>query len=301
MEKRKIKVENLGKRYGDIQAIKGISFEIEEGEIFGIVGPNGAGKTTTIEIMEGLRVQDDGSVEIFGLDPLKNKDELKEIIGVQLQKTAIFDRIKVSEAISFFRNFYRKRLKTEYVLKLFQLEDRANSYIKNLSGGEHQRLSVALAFVNDPQILFLDEPTTGMDPNARRDIWEIIMDCKKNGKTVILTTHYMEEAEKLCDRVAIIDKGRIIALDRPKELIKGLDSPKRIEFKIKDNASFEKIEKIQEILEIKKEEGEVIIYAKEPAKVLAKIFSDSIDIEELKVTDASLEDVFIKLTGRRFE
>ncbi len=238
MEKRKIKVENLGKRYGDIQAIKGISFEIEEGEIFGIVRPNGAGKTTTIEIMEGLRVQDDGSVEIFGLDPLKNKDELKEIIGVQLQKTAIFNRIKVSEAISFFRNLYRKRLKTEYVLKLFQLEDRANSYIKNLSGGEHQRLSVALAFVNDPQILFLDEPTTGMDPNARRDIWEIIMDCKKNGKTVILTTHYMEEAEKLCDRFAIIDKGRIIALDRPKEPIKGLDSPKRIEFKIKDNASF---------------------------------------------------------------
>lgn len=301
MSEKKIKIENLGKRYGDIQAIKGISFEVFKGEIFGIVGPNGAGKTTTIEIMEGLRVQDEGSVEIFGLDPLKNKDELKEIIGVQLQKTAIFDRIKVKEAISFFSSLYKKSLSVDYLLKLFFLEDKKNSYIKNLSGGEHQRLSVALAFINDPQILFLDEPTTGMDPNARRDMWEIIMDCKKNGKTVILTTHYMEEAEKLSDKVAIIDRGKIIAMDKPKELIRLLDAPKRIEFKFKDHSYFENLKKIEEILEIKKEGDEFIIYTREPSKVLSKIFSDNLEVEGLKVSDANLEDVFIKLTGRRFE
>lgn len=296
-----IKVEGLSKRYGDIQAIRGITFEVFRGEIFGMVGPNGAGKTTTIEIMEGLREQDEGCVEIFGLDPLKNKDELKEIIGVQLQKTAIFNRLKVKEAISFFGNLYRKRLGTDYLLKLFQLEERANSYIKNLSGGEHQRLSVALAFVNDPEILFLDEPTTGMDPHARREMWEIIMDCRKKGKTVILTTHYMEEAERLCDRVAIIDRGKIIAMDKPKELIRRLGVPKRIELKIRNQYIVEQIEKISEILEVKKEGDEVIIYTKEPAKVLSKLFNHNIDIEELRVTDATLEDVFIKLTGRKFE
>ncbi len=301
MEDEIIKVENLGKRYGQIQAIKGISFEVKEGEIFGIVGPNGAGKTTTIEIMEGLRIQDEGSVTIFGLNPLKEGDELKEIIGVQLQKTAIFDRITVKEAISFFGSLYKKSLSSDYILKLFSLEGRKNSYVKNLSGGEHQRLSVALAFVNDPKILFLDEPTTGMDPNARRDMWDIIEMCRKDGRTVILTTHYMEEAEKLCDRVAIIDGGKIIALDKPRELIRKIDAPKRIEFKIKSEANFERIEMIEEIVELKRDGNEIIIYTKEPSKVLSKIYSDNMEIEELKVLEANLEDVFIKLTGRKFE
>lgn len=301
MDREIIKAEGLGKRYGQIQAIKEISFEVKKGEIFGIVGPNGAGKTTTIEIMEGLRIQDEGSVKIFGLDPLKDRDELKEIIGVQLQKTAIFDRIKVKEAISFFASLYKKSQSSDYILKLFSLEERKNSYIKHLSGGEHQRLSVALAFVNDPKILFLDEPTTGMDPNARRDMWDIIEMGRKEGKTMILTTHYMEEAEKLCDKVAIIDNGRIIAMDRPKELIRSLDAPKRIEFKLRDEGNFEKIEKIEGILEIKKDGNELIIYTREPSKVLSEIFSDNLEIEGLKVSDANLEDVFIKLTGRKFE
>ncbi len=301
MEKDKIQVENLGKRYGEIQAIKGISFEVKSGEIFGIVGPNGAGKTTTIEIMEGLRVQDEGSVKIFGLDPLRDKEEIKEIIGVQLQKTAIFDRIKVKEAISFFASLYKKSLSSDHILKLFSLEEKENSYIKNLSGGEHQRLSVTLAFVNDPQILFLDEPTTGMDPNARREMWRIIEMCRQEGKTLILTTHYMEEAEKLCDRVAIIDKGKIIAMDRPKELIRSLDAPKRIEFKLKAEENFEKLKRMEGIMEIKMDESEIILYTKKPSEVLSKIFSDNLEIEGLKVSDANLEDVFIKLTGRRFE
>lgn len=301
MDREIIKAEGLGKRYGQIQAIKEISFEVKKGEIFGIVGPNGAGKTTTIEIMEGLRIQDEGSVKIFGLDPLKDRDELKEIIGVQLQKTAIFDRIKVKEAISFFASLYKKSQSSDYILKLFSLEERKNSHIKHLSGGEHQRLSVALAFVNDPKILFLDEPTTGMDPNARRDMWDIIEMGRKEGKTMILTTHYMEEAEKLCDKVAIIDNGRIIAMDRPKELIRSLDVPKRIEFKLRDEGNFEKIEKIEGILEIKKDGNELIIYTREPSKVLSEIFSDNLEIEGLKVSDANLEDVFIKLTGRKFE
>jgi len=296
-----IKVEGLGKRYGQIQAIKDVSFEVYEGEIFGIVGPNGAGKTTTIEIIEGLRIQDEGYVRVSRLDPVKEKEQLKEIIGVQLQKTAIFDRITVKEAITFFGSLYKRSLSTDFLLKLFSLEGRKNSLIKNLSGGEHQRLSVALAFVNDPKILFLDEPTTGMDPNARRSMWEIFETCRKEGKTIVLTTHYMEEAEKLCDRVAIIDYGKIIALDKPKELIKLIDSPKRIEFKIKNEAYLEKIEKINGVIRIERDGNELIIYTKEPSKVLSRIYSENMDIEELRVIDASLEDVFIKLTGRRFE
>jgi ABC-2 type transport system ATP-binding protein len=296
-----IKVEGLGKRYGQIQAIKDVSFEVYEGEIFGIVGPNGAGKTTTIEIIEGLRIQDEGYVRVSGLDPVKEKEQLKEIIGVQLQKTAIFDRITVKEALTFFGSLYKKSLNTDFILKLFSLEGRKNSLIKNLSGGEYQRLSVALAFVNDPKILFLDEPTTGMDPNARRSMWEIFETCRKEGKTIVLTTHYMEEAEKLCDRVAIIDHGKIIALDEPKGLIKLIDSPKRIEFKIKNEEYLEKIGKINGIVRVERDGNELIIYTKEPSKVLSRIYSENMYIEELRVIDASLEDVFIKLTGRRFE
>jgi ABC-2 type transport system ATP-binding protein len=296
-----IKVEGLGKRYGQIQAIKDVSFEVYEGEIFGIVGPNGAGKTTTIEIIEGLRIQDEGYVRVSGLDPVKEKEQLKEIIGVQLQKTAIFDRITVKEALTFFGSLYKKSLNTDFILKLFSLEGRKNSLIKNLSGGEYQRLSVALAFVNDPKILFLDEPTTGMDPNARRSMWEIFETCRKEGKTIVLTTHYMEEAEKLCDRVAIIDHGKIIALDEPKGLIKLIDSPKRIEFKIKNEEYLEKIGKIDGIVRVERDGNELIIYTKEPSKVLSRIYSENMYIEELRVIDASLEDVFIKLTGRRFE
>jgi len=300
-----ITVKNLKKRYGDVQAVKDVSFEIDEGEIFGIVGPNGAGKTTTIEIMEGFRKKDEGYVRVDGFDPEQAKKEFREIIGVQLQKTAIFQTIKVEEAINFFSSLYKKTLDTKKLLQMFSLTEKKKQFVKNLSGGEHQRLSVALAFVNDPKILFLDEPTTGMDPNARRDMWAIIEECQNNRKTVVLTTHYMEEAEWLCDRVAIIDMGEIIALDRPKELMRKLDADKKIEFRLEAKIETELFLKNEKVKKIEERNGEYIIYTKNPQQVLSKILAicsaRSLELQGLRVIDATLDDVFVSLTGRKME
>jgi ABC-2 type transport system ATP-binding protein len=300
-----ITVENLKKRYREVEAVKGISFAIEEAEIFGIVGPNGAGKTTTIEIMEGFRKKDEGYVRVDGFDPEEGKKELKEIMGVQLQKTAIFQSLKVEEAINLFSSLYKKTADIKKLLEIFSLNEKKKQFVKNLSGGEHQRLSVALAFVNDPKILFLDEPTTGMDPNARRDMWAVIEDSKKKGKTVVLTTHYMEEAEALCDRVAIIDKGKIIALDRPKELIRLLDADKKIEFKLEERIAPGLFLKNENVKKIEERNGEYIIYTKNPQQVLSRILAvcseKSLELKGLRVIDATLDDVFVSLTGRKME
>jgi ABC-2 type transport system ATP-binding protein len=300
-----ITVENLKKRYGEVEAVKGISFAIEEAEVFGIVGPNGAGKTTTIEIMEGFRKKDKGYVRVDGFDPEQGRKEFKEVMGVQLQKTAIFQSLKVEEAINLFSSLYKKTADIKKLLEIFSLNEKKKQFVKNLSGGEHQRLSVALAFVNDPKILFLDEPTTGMDPNARREMWAVIEDSQKKGKTVVLTTHYMEEAEALCDRVAVIDKGKIIALDRPKELILLLDADKKIEFRLEeriDRGLFLKDEKVKKIEE---RNGEYVIYTKNPQQVLSRILAvcseKSLELKGLRVIDATLDDVFVSLTGRKME
>jgi ABC-2 type transport system ATP-binding protein len=300
-----ITVENLKKRYREVEAVKGISFAIEEAEIFGIVGPNGAGKTTTIEIMEGFRKKDEGYVRVDGFDPEEGRKELKEIMGVQLQKTAIFQSLKVEEAINLFSSLYKKTADIKKLLEIFSLNEKKKQFVKNLSGGEHQRLSVALAFVNDPKILFLDEPTTGMDPNARRDMWAVIEDSQKKGKTVVLTTHYMEEAEALCDRVAIIDKGKIIALDRPKELIRLLDADKKIEFKLEERIAPGLFLKNENVKKIEERNGEYIIYTKNPQQVLSRILAvcseKSLELKGLRVIDATLDDVFVSLTGRKME
>jgi ABC-2 type transport system ATP-binding protein len=300
-----ITVENLKKRYREVEAVKGISFAIEEAEIFGIVGPNGAGKTTTIEIMEGFRKKDEGYVRVDGFDPEEGRKELKEIMGVQLQKTAIFQSLKVEEAINLFSSLYKKTADIKKLLEIFSLNEKKKQFVKNLSGGEHQRLSVALAFVNDPKILFLDEPTTGMDPNARRDMWAVIEDSQKKGKTVVLTTHYMEEAEVLCDRVAIIDKGKIIALDRPKELIRLLDADKKIEFKLEERIAPGLFLKNENVKKIEERNGEYVIYTKNPQQVLSRILAvcseKSLELKGLRVIDATLDDVFVSLTGRKME
>jgi ABC-2 type transport system ATP-binding protein len=300
-----ITVENLKKRYREVEAVKGISFAIEEAEIFGIVGPNGAGKTTTIEIMEGFRKKDEGYVRVDGFDPEEGRKELKEIMGVQLQKTAIFQSLKVEEAINLFSSLYKKTADIKKLLEIFSLNEKKKQFVKNLSGGEHQRLSVALAFVNDPKILFLDEPTTGMDPNARRDMWAVIEDSQKKGKTVVLTTHYMEEAEALCDRVAIIDKGKIIALDRPKELIRLLDADKKIEFKLEERIAPGLFLKNENVKKIEERNGEYVIYTKNPQQVLSRILAvcseKSLELKGLRVIDATLDDVFVSLTGRKME
>ena len=217
-----IKVENLKKRYGDKQAVDGISFSVKKGEIFGILGPNGAGKTTTLEMMETLRPIDSGSVVIDGIDVASEPDQIKYIIGVQPQTPAFQDKTKLTEVIEIFGAAYGEKVDPMKFLRDVELEDKANSYVENLSGGQKQRLSITTALVHGPKVFFLDEPTTGLDPQARRHLWDLIEQVRAKGISVVMTTHYMDEAEILCDRIAVMDNGKIVAIDTPKNLIKQL-------------------------------------------------------------------------------
>lgn len=217
-----ITVKDLKKNYGDFQAVKGVSFEVKQGEVFGILGPNGAGKTTTLEMMEGLRPISSGKIVIQGVDVAEKPYEIKEMIGVQLQSSAFFDKLSLSEILHLFSNLYIENKDPKTLLEEVGLSEKAKNLVKELSGGQKQRFSIAAALVNDPVVLFLDEPTTGLDPQARRNLWDLVQQVQKSGKTVIITTHYMDEAEELCDRIAIMDEGKIIALDTPKNLIKSL-------------------------------------------------------------------------------
>jgi len=214
-----VSVRELRKRYGEIQAVDGVSFEVQQGEVFALLGPNGAGKTTTVEILEGLRSADSGTAIVAGVDVAKDPAGVKERIGVQLQQSTFPENFLTKEIVDLFAIFYRRRVDAMALLRAVGLEDRAKQRSEKLSGGQRQRLSIAVAMVNEPQVLFLDEPTTGLDPQARRNLWELIRDIRKRGTTVFLTTHYLDEAEVLCDRVAIMDSGKIIALDSPRALI----------------------------------------------------------------------------------
>ncbi len=217
-----LKVKGLKKAYGDKEVVKGINFEVKKGETFGILGPNGAGKTTTLEMIEALRPIDGGQVTLDGIIVSDNPQAVKEIIGIQLQSSAFYDRLTLLEQLQMFASFYGAKVQPMELLKEVELEDKAKSPVEKMSGGQKQRFSIASALVNKPKVLFLDEPTTGLDPQARRHLWDLIRNIKKKGITVILTTHYLEEAELLCDRVAIMDNGQIIALDSPKNLVKAL-------------------------------------------------------------------------------
>ncbi len=214
-----ISVDNLRKSYGEFEAVKGISFQVKQGEIFGLLGPNGAGKSTTLEIMETLRSKTSGNITIGGFDLDKHPDEIKKIIGVQLQTSGFYPALKLFELIELFAGLYNKVIEPMALLKKVNLEDKAKSIYKSLSGGQKQRFSIATTLINDPQIVFLDEPTTGLDPQARRNLWDLILEIRAQGTTVIITTHYMDEAEVLCDRVAIMDAGLIVSLDQPGKLI----------------------------------------------------------------------------------
>lgn len=234
MKKPILKVTDLTKTYGDKQVVKGISFEVQEGEIFGILGPNGAGKTTTFETIEALRPVESGEIMLDGIDVAKHPAKVKEIIGIQLQSTAFYDKMTLVEQLKVFASIYGRKIDALALLDEVELRDKAGSYVERLSGGQKQRFSIASALVNEPRILFLDEPTTGLDPQARRHLWDLIASVKKKGITVMLTTHYMEEAELLCDRVAVMDDGDIIALDSPKNLVKqllarGFTKPQHVE------------------------------------------------------------------------
>src|SRR6201984_3287925 len=227
-----LQVENLVKRYGDVEAVRGVSFEVAEGEVFGLLGPNGAGKTSTVEILEGLRDPDGGTLSVWGLNPQTNSVEPKHEIGAALQSTSLPDKLRVMEALRLFASFYKRRRNPEELLKRFGLQEKRNAFYSQLSGGQKQRLALAMALVNDPRVVFLDEPTAGLDPQVRREIYDVIEELRRDKKTILLTTHYIEEAERLCDRVAIVDHGKVIALGTPRELKQRSGGKTRIEVKL---------------------------------------------------------------------
>jgi len=255
-----VEVKDLVKAYGDVKAVRGIGFNIAKGEVFGMLGPNGAGKSTTVEIIEGLRRADSGSATVLGINISKDTRTVKERIGVQSQSPALFPDLQVKEIINFFRSLYKKSVPTSQIIDLASLQESRDILFRNLSGGQQQRLSVALAFVNDPEIIVLDEPTTGLDPQARRAMWEVIETFRSSGKTVLLTTHYMEEAQRLCDRIAIMDYGKIIALSSPQQLIESNIKESAIQFKMKAYPGDQVLASLPDVTKVIKEGDDIVIY-----------------------------------------
>lgn len=296
-------IEDLRKHYGEVRAVDGLSFTVSQGEVFGMLGPNGAGKTTTVECLIGLLKRDSGRVEILGIDPEVDPVGMKSRIGVQLQTAAMFPRLTVREIVKLYATLYPDPLDTDEAISLVGLEEKANTQTRHLSGGQMQRLSVALALVANGEIVFLDEPTTGMDPQARRGLWGIVERMRSSGKTVFLTTHYMDEAERLCDRVAVVDKGQIIALDSPAQLISDNFSEQAIEFTHSQLAEDEFLESLPGVTRKQVEEETVILYTSEVARTMGALLQHAqevgSDVGDLTVRTATLEDVFLKLTGRR--
>ncbi|MBN2460479.1 MAG: ABC transporter ATP-binding protein [Candidatus Cloacimonetes bacterium] len=297
-----VKVNTLCKRYGKVKSVDGISFEVYQGEIFGMVGPNGAGKTTTIECIESLRRPDAGEVEVLGLDPVKDHKQLCERIGVQLQESSLPDRLHVDEALDLFSSFYRKSINWQELLLDLGLQEKARNAYVNLSGGQKQRLFIALALVNDPEIVFFDELTTGLDPQARRTMWELVHRIRDKGKTVFLTTHFMEEAERLCDRVAIIDCGKLIALDTPENLIRDLKEGQRIIFTLQDNVDPAQFHRIKYAESVAVSSDRITISGSSDhliSEVVNFLTGNGIHFRDLRTEQPSLEDVFLKLTGHQ--
>jgi ABC-2 type transport system ATP-binding protein len=299
-----IKVSDLIKQYGDVKAVDGISFEVQEGEIFGFLGPNGAGKTTTIECIEGYKTPDGGRVTALGLDPREDGYELKERIGIMLQETALYPDLRVGELLRLFASYYRRPADPAALLEMIGLEEKKRAFVRELSGGQRQRVVFILALINDPELLFLDEPTAGLDPQSRRAIWEWIRLAREKGKTVFLTTHYIEEAENLCDRVAIIDHGKIIALDTPRQLMADLAVEQKIAFVIAGALNAARLEEMPGVSRVLDEgNGAFTIYTPEAQPVLKALIdlteSNGFTLRGLTVEGATLENVFIQLTGRR--
>jgi ABC-2 type transport system ATP-binding protein len=300
-----IQVEGLRKSYKTTIAVDGVSFEVHSGEIFGMVGPNGAGKTTTIECLEGLRTPDEGKLRVLGVNPQEESKHLRECVGMQLQHSNLHDRMKVWEALDLYASFYPKAMEWRVLLAQLGLEEKRNTPFAKLSGGQKQRLFIALALLPDPQLIFLDELTTGLDPQARHATWDMVRDVRARGKTVFLTTHFMEEAEQLCDRVAILDYGRIVALDTPSELIHSLGAEERIVFTLKGTlpADFSAALSGETRIEI---DGErVVVHGKNGrqvplvSEVVGALSKQGIQFSDLRTEQPSLEDVFLCLTGRK--
>jgi ABC-2 type transport system ATP-binding protein len=297
-----IEVTDLKKRYGQVQAVDGVSFRVARGEVFGMLGPNGAGKTTTVEIVEGLRRPDSGHVAVLGYDVSRQPRAVKERIGVQLQTPTLLPRLTVYEILELFGSFFPNPRPPDDLITLLGLEEARDRRAGTLSGGQAQRLSVGLALVNDPAIVFLDEPTTGLDPQARVNLWELIETIRRGGATVLLTTHYMEEAERLCDRVAIVDHGRIVAVDTPRGLIDANFSETAIIFRMPEPPR-QDLERLAGVREAQIDEDEVMLYSADVPATMAALLDlgrgREHALQNLYVRGATLEDVFLKLTGRR--
>jgi len=302
-----VSVRALRKRYDDVVAVDGLDLEIPTGECFGLLGPNGAGKTTTVEICEGLTAPDEGDVVVLGRRWATDERALRERLGIQLQETQLAEKLTVAETVRLFRSFYARGRSIDDVIRLVQLDEKRDGRVGKLSGGQKQRLALACAIVGDPELLFLDEPTTGLDPQSRRQIWDLVEEFKAMGRTLLLTTHYMDEAERLCDRVAIIDHGKVIALGTPRDLIASLGAEHVVEFVLagsNDSLSDDGLRRLEGVRAARRIDGNAWelrvseLHRTVPA-LLAELARRRLQLAELRTHSATLEDVFVHLTGRQ--
>ena len=304
-----IDIHGLVKRYGTFTAVDGIDLSVEYDEIFGILGPNGAGKTTTLEMIEGLRVPEEGSITVDGMDAVRESNRVRPIIGVQLQTTALFEYLSSAELIELFAGLYESdasSAKVDRLLGMVDLGEKAKSQVNTLSGGQRQRLSIALALVNDPKVVFLDEPTTGLDPGARRELWQMIRDIRADGTTVVLTTHYMEEAEVLCDRVAVMDRGRVIACDTPGALIAALGIEATVRARITGGSMDPaELRSLPAVLAASIEDDRIALQTRDVQSTLIGLLrlveARGVTLAEMTSQQSTLEDVFLSLTGRTYD
>ena len=300
-----LQVHSLRKAYGDVIAVNGLDLEVRPGECFGLLGPNGAGKTTTVEICEGLTVPDAGDVVVLGRRWGRDDHELRELLGISLQETQFSEKLTVAETVRLFRSFYRRGPDYREVIGMVQLQEKADARVGQLSGGQKQRLALACALVGDPQLLFLDEPTTGLDPQSRRQLWELIERFKAEGRSILLTTHYMDEAERLCDRVAIVDHGRVIAEGTPRELIASLRAEHVLEFALTDGKAADQgaLESLEGVYAASSHDGSYRLQVAElhtaVPVLLGELRRQGVQLSELRTHSATLEDVFVTLTGRQ--
>jgi ABC-2 type transport system ATP-binding protein len=297
-----ISARGLVKRYGRFAAVDGVSFDVRPGEIFGMLGPNGAGKTTTLEILEGIRRADGGRALVTGLDIRRDRRTVQQRIGVQLQATTLFTELTCHEALTLYGSFYPRALAADELLREVALQEKAKSYPQDLSGGQRQRLALALALVNDPQLIFLDEPTSGLDPQSRRMLWDTVLRLRERGKTILLTTHFMDEAQTLCDRIAILDHGHIIAQDTPAGLIGMLGASATIECELSPGIALEVLRALPGVSDVRSGVERVLLYTVTLEATLVALLRTAAQheakIDHLQVHAPTLEDVFLKLTGR---
>lgn len=296
-----VRVQHLRKTYDSVVAVDDVSFEVYDGEVFGMVGPNGAGKTTTIECIEGLRKHDAGDIEVLGLHPQRDGYELRPRIGVQLQQAELQERLKVFESLDLFASLYPRATNWEALLEQLGLADKRDAYFDKLSGGQKQRLFVALALVHDPELVFLDELTTGLDPHARRAMWDLVRGIRDKGKTVFLTTHFMEEAERLCDRVAVIDQGRLVALDSPENLIRNLGAENRVVFTVEGAFDPQPLSGLPGVTRVETIGERIVVFGRGDmvvVEVVNALASKRIRFRDLRTEQPNLEDVFLTVTGR---